>query len=260
MARRPSVGAKQADVFRTFLEGFGSAYALASAAEAAEAETTVRLLPEFFRGYHEALERWRHQQEDSADDFNILEVLRLTGNEIRHSMLLAWLLDWDMTALGTHAQGNLGFRFFLEEFAMPAWYAEGKYRVQREVSADDSTIDVEVAERRRFVVHIENKIWSGEGDDETNREWQDLQKRAEHLECPESCHAFYLTPDGTKPRSANFRPISWRHVAKILDRFAAAAKPTDVSLFARHYANALRTHITPELDEKENDDACKQVQ
>jgi hypothetical protein len=154
-------------------------------------------------------------------------------------MLLAWLLDWDMTALGTHAQGNLGFGFFLEEFDLPGKYAEGLYRVRREVSADNSRIDIEVAERKRFVIHIENKIWSGEGDDETNREWQDLQKRAEYLECPENCHAFYLTPDGRKPCNTNFRAISWREIARILDRFGTKAKPEEVRLFARHYAKVL---------------------
>ena len=71
-------------------------------------------------------------------------------------------------------EGSLGFRFFLEEFGLPVKYADGKYRVRREVSGDESRIDVEVAERRKFVIHIENKIWSAEGDDETNREWRDL--------------------------------------------------------------------------------------
>ena len=33
-------------------------------------------------------------------------------------------------------------------------------------------IDIEVAHPGKFVIYIENKIWAGEGDDETNREWR----------------------------------------------------------------------------------------
>jgi len=43
------------DAFRVFLEGFGEAYASASAAEIAEAKKTVQLLPEFFQGYKQAM-------------------------------------------------------------------------------------------------------------------------------------------------------------------------------------------------------------
>ena len=116
--------------------------------------------------------------------------------------------------------GKPRFPFFLEEFGLPVKYAEGRYRVHREVSADESRIDVEVAERRKFVIYIENKIWSGEGNDETNREWRDLQKTADSLDCTEY-YAFYLTPNGRKPMNANFRPIAWRQIAQVLDRFAA---------------------------------------
>ena len=92
------------------LEGFGKAIAGTTKTETAEAGRTLQAFQTFFPGYDQALERWRKQQEDQADDFNLLAVIELTGKEIRHSMILAWLLDWDMTRLGTHAQGNLGFR------------------------------------------------------------------------------------------------------------------------------------------------------
>lgn len=250
---------KQSDDLRVFLEGFGKAEAGVTETDSAEATQDLQAFRAFFPGYDQALERWRKQQEDKADDFNLLAVMNLTGKELLHSRILAWLLDWDITSLGTHAQGSLGFRFFLEEFGLTVKYAEGRYRVDREVTSDESRIDVEVAERRKFVIHIENKIWSGEGDDETNREWQDLQKRAESLDCTEY-YAFYLTPDRSKPCNPNFRPISWRQVATVLDRFAAEVKPKDVSLFAQHYAKVLRTHIASAPDEKEDDNADEHVQ
>ena len=255
MTRQSSTEARQADVIRAFLEGFEKAYSSAIVAETAEAAQTARLLPDFFQGYKQAIDRWRQDQESKADDFNLFAVMELTGSELRHSMILAWLLDWDMTSHGTHAQGNLGFRLFLEEFKLPVEYAEGSYLVQRERSGDEARIDVEVAEPRNFVIHIENKIWSGEQIHQTKREWHDLEKRAESLDCPlDRRHAFYLTPDGKSPLNKNFRAISWRRIADIFKRFESEAKAPEVKLFARHYAKVLKRRIIQRTRKEENND------
>jgi hypothetical protein len=184
----------------------------------------------------------------------LMHVLGLTNNEIRHTMVLAWLLDHDIQKLGTHAQGNLGFRLFLKEFDLPIEYAAHKYRVSREAVGDESIVDVEIVCRGEFLIHIENKIWSKEGVDQTNREWSDLQRKAVELNVSErNVHAFFLTPDGAKPRNRNFTPIRWVCIANILERFAEQAKPQDVKLFASHYAWGLRRFIV--IQSSEDDDA-----
>jgi hypothetical protein len=246
--------------FKELLEGFGNAYAVAIKAEADEAKIDRRVFEAFFPAYDKALERWREQQEGRADDFNLLEVMQLTWKEIGHSRILAWLLDSDMTGLGTHAQGRLGLRLFLEQVGLPAEYAEGDYRVYLESPSEESRIDIEVAERGRFVIHIENKIGANEGDKQTQREWRGIENRAETPGCALK-YAFYLTPRGIGASSEHFQPISWRKIATVFETFADAAKPEDVKLFARHYARALKTNIIPpELKEKEIDDARGQVQ
>jgi hypothetical protein len=170
--------------------------------------------------------------------------MELTGREIRHSMVLAWLLDWDMTSYGTHAQGNRGFQLFLEEFGLPAEYATGRYHVAREKSGNEARIDVEIAERQKFLIHIENKIWSAEGQNETDREWGDIQRRADELQCPaERCHALYLTPRGQKAQNPNFKAVSWRQMARVFKKFGTEAKAKDVRLFARHYVKVLESRI-----------------
>ena len=195
-----------------------------------------------------ARERRRVQQEAAADDFNLLGVLQLTHNEVRHSMVLAWLLDHDMDRLGTHAQGSLGFRMFLDEFGLPSHYADGSYRVRREVGGDESIVDVEVAARGRFLIHVENKVRSAEGIDQTDREWADVRRRAVILGLdPDGTgapvHAMYLTPSGAKPINPNFAPVSWQRVVRVLEAFAGQAKPPEVRLFARHYADAVRRYV-----------------
>jgi hypothetical protein len=227
--------------FRSLLKEFSRLWIRVAGRERIEAAHDHDAFASILTAYRAAWERHRRDQEERADDFNLLRVLQLTGNEIRHSMVLAWLLDHDMQRLGTHAQGDLGFRLFLEAFKLPANYAEANYWVRREVAGEDSIVDIEIACRGCFLIHVENKIWASEGADQTNREWDDLQRRADALGVPaDARHALFLTPRGTAPCNKEFKCISWAAVARVLDQFAEFAKPADVKLFARHYARGLR--------------------
>jgi hypothetical protein len=232
---------------RAVLEAFGLNRDRVSASAQAESASARAGIQALLGGYGETLESYRRQQEQDADDFNLLDVMRLTGKEIRHSMVLAWMLDHDMRKLGTHAQGNLGFRLFLEEFRdlqLPADYADGRYWVRREVAGDESIVDIEIACRGRFLIHIENKIWSGEGTDQTDREWSDVQRRAADLGVGAAdTYALFLTPHGAEPANPNFHAITWGRVVRVLEAFAERAKPPDVKLFTAHYARALRRFI-----------------
>jgi hypothetical protein len=229
---------------RTLLIQFHECRARADAVELVEQAGNRENIRILLVGYDEAVKHHRQAQEELADDFNLLDVMRLTGKEIRHSMVLAWLLDHDLSKLGTHAQGNLGFRLFLEEFSLPLHYADCMYGVRREVAGDESIVDVEIACRDHFVIHIENKIWSSEGNDQSDREWSDLQHRATELKVRlVAVHALFLTPRGTKPKNAGFRAIRWGRIVSVLEKFAEMAKPADVKLFTAHYARALRRFI-----------------
>jgi hypothetical protein len=179
------------------LDGFRDIRARSDISERTAASAIRDQFQSLITDYASATARHRQQQEGLADEFNLLEVLQLTGNEVRHSMALAWLLDGDMRRLGTHAQGSLGFRLFLEEFKLPLAYADHAYRVRREVPGEDSIVDIEIACRGKFLIHIENKIWSPEGADQTDREWRDLFRRSTSLgldpEDKSRVHALFLS-------------------------------------------------------------------
>ena len=229
------------DRFRKLLQQFGNHRERAVAVAKAKSTDDHERFRELLGGYKETVQRYRKQQELSADDFNLLDVMRLTGKEIRHSMVLAWLLDHDLRRLGTHAQGNLGFQLFLKEFSLPPSYSNGNYWVRREVAGNESIVDLEIACRGQYLIHIENKIWSSEGNDQTNREWNDLQRRARDLKVgSQDVHAFFLTPSGKKPENPYFHAIGWGRIVSVLEAFADHAQPSDVKLFAAHYARAVR--------------------
>jgi hypothetical protein len=259
----------RAQEFKEFLDGFATAYDAASRAEAAEAKEDRQAFETFFQAYRNAQAQRRTAQQDKADDFNLLDVMGLTKKENTHSDILAWLLDHDIDRLGTHAQGGDGFRLFSEAVGLAnelGECADCDYRVSRESASDESRIDIEVAHRGSFVIHIENKIWAGEGVDQTEREWRDLERRAKELECPKY-FAFFLTPRGTKAKNGNFRPISWRKIAAVFEQFAANIRSRAtveegalaVSLFATHYAGVLRRHIVLETNDREKASAQESI-
>jgi hypothetical protein len=219
------------------------------------------LLPSFLVERQE----WAESQRKTAEDFNLLEVMEVEGDELCHSKMLAWLLDHRIEH-GTHAQGNLGFRLFLEELKtelgkehaskLAAHSDERKYWVCREVAGDEARMDIEIAARGRFLIHLENKIHSVEGEGQTEREGRDLQARRIELAVPkEACHAFFLTLDGCKAKNHSFRPVGWNRIGKVFDRFADLAEPLEVKLFARHYAKAIKKLSLVACEEMEVEDA-----
>ena len=234
------------------LEGFHAASVRASDPKAERPENLGGRFEQLLNGFDMAVEKWRQSQKQTADDFNLLDVMQVTGRETMHSGVLAWLLAPDIAGLGTHAQGSLGLKLFLEELGLPESYALGAYCVRTEVRGDESIVDVEVVSMDRFLIHIENKIWSNEGKDQTGREWRDIERRAGYLKIPkDSVHAFFLTRDGSTAAEKNFKSMSWARIARVFERFAEQAEPTEVKGFCNHYVRALRKAIVQQEETEE---------
>lgn len=197
-----------------------------------------------FGGFRIAVATWEAKQAAVADDFNLLEASGIADNELVHSRILAWLLDRRLSR-GTHAQGRLGFRLFLEELG-PALgadvsYAEEPFWVTREVVGDESRVDIEIAARTKFVIHIENKIWSSEGDDQTNREWKDLERRADELGVSRKrTHGVFLTLNGSQPANKNFVAVGWHQIVPVLEQFAAQGDNVDAGYVDQQFKNSVR--------------------
>lgn len=243
------------------LSGFREAREYLHQTETTELQNVLPSLRSVLEGYRGRHAAWADSQKAMADNFNLFEVLGIESNELSHSKLLAWLLDRRIEH-GTHAQGSLGFQLFLEELQpeldpdstlhVRDYAAERRYWVRREVSSSESRVDIEIAASGRFIIHIENKIHASEGEDQTEREWRDLNKRAEQLRIPqERRHAIFLTLDGKEPADDHFHPVGWDRIASILTRFAGQVRPRYVRLFARHYAEAVRKLATSSYRQQE---------
>ena len=252
---------RKADVFRALLGEFALIQEVSAQDEAQQAAANRHELQGVIDEYTLALEEWREHQVYTADEFNLMEVLELGQKETRHSMMLAWLLDHDMLRLGTHAQGRVGFRLFLDALKLPLEWADKPYWVRREVSGDNSRVDIEVAARGEFLIHIENKIWSKEGQRQTHREGADMRSRAEALGVASGRYiGLFLTPDRAAPRNKDFIAISWVQIAQVVEKFADKALAPEVKLFASHYAKALHRFILKDSQEEEGDRGQDAVQ
>ncbi len=256
------------------LEGFLISLDRYDEVESENARQNLPTLMSLFDGYQVPYEAWAKRQRLSADNFNLLETMGVNCREVCHSKILAWLLDWRINEYGTHAQRELGFRIFLQQFEKRLdpennchiidYADEPTYWVQCEVPGSKSRVDIEIAALKRFVIHIENKILAPEGENETNREWEDLLERAKELGIPRAnIHGIFLTLDGRRPKNPEnngFRPVGWNLIAHILEEFAKQAEPNDVKLFACHYAAAVRSLVASKPQVKEIKDAEAIVQ
>jgi hypothetical protein len=227
-----------------------------------EANRLTNVLGTLVPGFLAEREKWAELQRKTADDFNLFRVIGVEAKEVIHSKLLAWILDPQIEG-GTHAQGNRGLRLFVEEFARElrtsgddaSAHADADFWVDFEVRGQEARVDIEIAAHGKFLIQIENKIYAAEGDDQTNREWRDLQARRKQLGVPEShCHAIFLTLDGSLASNDHFRPVAWSRIARVLDKFADQAEPVEVKLFVRHYAKAIRGLSVAVHEEAEADD------
>ncbi len=213
----------------------------------------MSMVDELIAGYRTCHDAWAVSQKTKAEGFNLLETMGVDEKELCHSRLLEWLMAWEIEQ-GTHAQGKLGFQLFLEETGLDSSYANAVYWVQREVAGKKSRIDIEIAANETFIIHIENKINAPEYKNETQREWEDLQERADGLRIAcEARHAIFLTLDGSSPGAGeHFVSLTWSRIARLLEKFADRAESPEVALFARHYANALRRLSASQTIEEEN--------
>ena len=89
----------------------------------------------------------------SADE-HLFSFLGIGADEVSHSGFLAWLFD----PLGSHGQGSLFLRAFLDA-AEPeiALLLPEVYQVQTELNRMTSVVDIAAFKAEDFVLYVENK-------------------------------------------------------------------------------------------------------
>jgi hypothetical protein len=148
-------------------------------------------------------------------------------HELTHSATLRWLLD----ARGTHGFGDAFARAFLEGLGREL--PEGRSTTALEVRGQESVIDI-VVEWDSLIVGIENKVFSSEGEDQTGREWRDLNRLAGGRDAI----LVYLTPTGRVPTEPHATPLAWPVIGDLIGRIAPSAHAS-----TRVWLDGIRFHI-----------------
>ena len=191
------------------------------------------------------------QLEDLLSSFNLLETLKIVDAEIRHSNVLAWLLQPD----STHGLGDYFLRKILKVIAADAVGSTSDPKalfqfesmdlfgaeIRREWEHTDITIIIP-ASNGGVVIAIENKVKSEEHSNQLVR----YRKSVEEHFGGYTSYLVYLTPSGTTPGDDNWQIMEYKTIADLLERTLNAKRGSlgqDIRIFLEHYLVALRRYI-----------------
>lgn len=188
---------------------------------------------------------------------NLFDILKITRTEIRHSNMLAWLLNPNEN----HGLGDSVLRGFIQ-------YYVTNYRIvgnifsallmdcySFSVMREWHNIDIlAVSSNEKAVICIENKIGSGEHDNQLNK-----YRKTVDEQYPDYTKMFiFLSPDEDEPSDTeNWCPMGYQNVLSIIDN---AKKKTqllpDVALLIDNYTEIIRRDI---VEDKELSKICAEI-
>jgi hypothetical protein len=194
-----------------------------------------------------------------TDRFNIFDVLKISSAEIRHSNMLAWLLDPNEN----HGYGDKILAGLFQKVVNND--SAGKYDVcslllmdldEFEVAREWKNIDILLtSNKEKTVIVIENKIWSGEHDDQLKRYRQIVEKNFSDFT---RRIYLYLTPNGDEASDPDsWISISYTDIVDIISgELSKADRNTDAEVLIRNYVDMLRRDI---VNDQELDELCDKI-
>jgi len=190
--------------------------------------------------------------------FNIFDVLKASRTEIRHSNMLAWLLDPNEN----HGIGDLFLRLMLQRLVHND--RGGRYDVFRMLLQDNYSFTVYrewknidillISDEEKALIAIENKVGSHEHSNQLNRYREILQS-----EFPAYRQAFvFLTPEGEKPSDAvNWDIMTYGDIVELLDEVLERDElHSDVRLMIQNYAAIIRRDI---VEDRQLIEICNKI-
>lgn len=180
--------------------------------------------------------------------FNLFDVLKITRTEIRHSNVLAWLLDpHENHGLGsTVLQGFV--RFAASSFDDKDLFGEllmdlSSFTVQREWKKIDIFA---LSDESRYVIAIENKIDSGEHSDQLNRYRSIIEKAYPGWKI----RYIFLSPQGDDASDReNWLPMSYSDVLEIIEPAIEGKQLSEgAAILIDNYLEMIRRDIVDDVE------------
>lgn len=202
--------------------------------------------------------------ENMLDQFNGFETLGIVNTEIRHSNVIAWLLN----PKENHGIGDNFLKEFLKYFiSRNKELLEGKVSLFEfevlnysdvEIRREWNNIDILIIIKelnKKFVVIIENKVNSTEHDNQ-------LQRYRKIIE--DEFHDYtqlyiYLTPEEMDPSDDKWINLNYNIIADLIDNIIMFRKDMiaeNVYNFIKQYNTVLRRYI---VGDSEIEQICRQI-
>jgi hypothetical protein len=217
----------------------------------------------------EALEKFVLDNEDLArleeltSQFNIFEAVGMVRQEVRHSNFLAWLLN----PAQNHGLGDSFLKAFLTKTSVDArvsciaktispvdvdvWDLTGT-EVRREWKNIDITL---VDDSNKFVCVIENKVHSGEHDNQLERYWWEAETAFPDWRR----HYVLLNVTGDEPSDPHYVGVTYDEVCQVIERLLKMRASTigdDVAMALSHYVTMVRRRVMPATEIQE---LCRRI-
>lgn len=190
--------------------------------------------------------------------FNLFDVLKISRTEIRHSNMLAWLLNPNEN----HGLGDAFLKGILQRLVENS--TDGRYDVFHvllmdlysfSVMREWKNIDILLASSdEKTVIAIENKVGSHEHSDQLNRYREILEKEYAGY----NRLYVFLTPDGESPSDVeNWDVLTYNDVVETLESIYAHMKVLpDVELMIKNYIDIVRRDI---VEDQQLIDICNKI-
>lgn len=207
---------------------------------------------------------------------NLFNILKIERNENRHSAFLCWLLN----PQSDHALGAVPIKKLLALYTyvtpgktdLDSLLLSGNYSVEvdqcttekliGEISGsnDKDRIDIwmriEVIDNddNRYLIPlvIENKIYAGEGKEQTVR-YHKAVKSFKETEQTDFSVEIFLTPDKATPSCCDFTNLTYQQLLDfVIEPLTSYAMPDDAKSLVNAYINTLGTPATKSSDEEKD--------
>ncbi len=138
-------------------------------------------------------------KQGKKEPFNVFELCGVWSTEMRHSAILAYLLN----PQSSHKFGAIFLKKFYEQIGLNHFIAEGSY-VETELSFDNGRMDIVISNSHNQTVVIENKIYAKDQEEQLNKYQKQLLKNKGQFAL------LYLSLDG---HEANVKDVDYLRIS-----------------------------------------------
>ncbi|WP_315078854.1 PD-(D/E)XK nuclease family protein [Acinetobacter guillouiae] len=193
--------------------------------------------------------------------FNPINVMKMSGQEIRHSNILAWLLD----PSETHGLGDRFLKSFLTE-ALRGEYSKGGLTAVDIIQADLRNVEILrewqnidiflLSRQNNFAIIIENKLNSKQHNGQLKKYIDKVKNTFKDSQPALKIKGIFLTLHDEEAEDPSYACIGYDSICEILPWVMAVESSSlskQVSVFIKHYIETIKeaTGMSEELKEME---------